>query len=327
MVSDIDGVKYIFGPVPSRRLGNSLGINNIPYKTCTYSCVYCQLGRTTNLTIERKTYSAPEKIIREIEYIMRKPVRIDYITFVPDGEPTLDKNLGKTAGMIKDKVSVPLAILTNGSLVWREDVHNELMLFDVVSLKIDGLGDVWRKINRPHPRLSIDTIVDAMIDFSSTYGGKILTETMLIHDLNTKPDILMGLASIVGRIRPHKAYLSIPIRPPAEPWVKPPTEEEIVMAYRIFADRLGEEKVELLITPEPPSFHPPEDPVEYILNVIAVHPLRIEYAIDILEKHTDKPQEVINHLINTGKICLVTYQGTTFITRRIPRGNIVTPSS
>ena len=311
--------RYVFGPVPSRRLGMSLGINNVPYKTCTYSCVYCQLGRTTNLTVERKPYSVPEKIVDEIESIVDTQAKIDYITFVPDGEPTLDKNLGCTATIIKDRIDIPLAILTNGSLIWMGDVREELKLFDVVSLKIDGLDGMWRRINRPHPRLSIDMIVDAMVDFAKTYRGKILTETMLIHNLNIASDILNEVISIIRRIDPYKVYLSVPIRPPAERWVKPPTEEELLIAYKTFADKLGERKVEVLSTPEPPKFYPPADPVEYILSMIAVHPLRIEYAINILQKHTDKPQKLIEDLVKARKICLVRYQNTVFLVRRIIR--------
>lgn len=316
---DMGQTKYVFGPVPSRRLGMSLGINNVPYKTCTYSCVYCQLGRTTNLIVERKPYSVPERVVDEIGSIVDTQARIDYITFVPDGEPTLDKNLGLTAAMIRDRMDLPLALLTNGSLIWMGDVCEELKLFDVVSLKIDGLNGMWRRINRPHPKLSIDLIVDAMVDFSKTYPGKILTETMLIHNLNTTSNVLSEIISIIERIDPYRVYISVPIRPPAERWVKPPTEEELLIAYKIFADKLGENRVEVLSTPEPPEFHPPKDPVEYILSIVAVHPLRMEYAIDILQRYVDEPQKLIEDLVKAGKIRLVEYQNTVFLVRRIPR--------
>ncbi len=166
-----------FGPVPSRRLGRSLGINNIPYKICTYSCVYCQIGRTVNMTIKRRTFYDPMRVLKDVkirlEEVHRKGERVDYVTFVPDGEPTLDINIGKTAALIGD-LGIPVAIITNSSLLWREDVRQDLYNFDLVSLKLDAVSrDIWRRVNRPHRELSLEMILDGILEFRKNYKGKI----------------------------------------------------------------------------------------------------------------------------------------------------------
>ena len=144
-----------FGPVPSRRLGQSLGINNIPPKVCTYSCVYCQIGRTIKMDVHRKEYYNWDKILDDVRIKIRKVQEsgetIDYITFVPDGEPTLDINLGREIEAL-GKFGIKIAVITNSSLLWRDDVRQELLDTNLVSVKVDSTREkIWRKINRPHP--------------------------------------------------------------------------------------------------------------------------------------------------------------------------------
>ncbi|RLF68121.1 MAG: radical SAM protein, partial [Thermoplasmata archaeon] len=213
-----------FGPVPSRRLGRSLGINNIPYKICTYSCVYCQIGRTVNMTIKRRTFYDPMRVLKDVkirlEEVHRKGERVDYVTFVPDGEPTLDINIGKTAALIGD-LGIPVAIITNSSLLWREDVRQDLYNFDLVSLKLDAVSrDIWRRVNRPHRELSLERILDGILEFRKNYKGKLLTETMLIDGINYEREI-RKIADFVRKLSPDRAYIAVPIRPPAESWVRP----------------------------------------------------------------------------------------------------------
>lgn len=307
--------RYVFGPVPSRRLGNSLGINNIPYKICSYSCVYCQLGKTLVLSVERKAYSDANSILKELSEIVGK-VDIDYITFVPDGEPTLDSNIGLTASRIKDEFSIPLAILTNASLLWMDSVREDLLVFDTVSVKIDAVSiDVWKRINRPHGTLSLERVLVGVSEFASEFNGRLISETMLVRSINTKPSELRRIAGFIKELRIDRAYLSIPIRPPAEDWVESPTEEELLIAFETFANELGS-KVELLNMPEPERFQVSSQPVEYILDVIRVHPLRLEYAIRILEEEYDNPMRIIDELETKGIIKIVEYQGTRYMIRK-----------
>ena len=178
----------VFGPVPSRRLGRSLGINNIPPKVCTYPCVYCQVGRTTKTQVDRRAFYRPEEIASEVEDRVRaakeQGEQIDYLTFVADGEPTLDINLGREIDLLRP-LGFRIAVITNASLVWRRDVAKELRKADWVSLKADTVReDVWRKLNRPNPSLEFMDLLTGMIGFAKGYEGELATETMLVKGLN-----------------------------------------------------------------------------------------------------------------------------------------------
>ena len=306
--------KYVFGPVPSRRLGRSLGVNNIPRKYCSYSCIYCQIGRTTNLEVNRKEFYPPSEIIDEVIYAVSKlESDIDYITIVPDGEPTLDINLGVLAESINMELEVPLAILTNSSLIYRKDVREDLMPFDLVSLKIDAVSErIWKVINRPHPELKIERILKGIVDFSHEFKGKIITETMLIKGVNDSKDEILRILEFISQMRIDRAYLAIPTRPPAEKWVKPATEETITFAFQLFKERLGD-KVELLITPEKGEFLAIEDPVSDFLRIISVHPMRLRDAYRFLEKAGFDATRIIEELIKQEKVAVINYKEEKFV--------------
>jgi wyosine [tRNA(Phe)-imidazoG37] synthetase (radical SAM superfamily) len=185
----IDGT-LAFGPVPSRRLGRSLGINNIPPKRCTYSCVYCQLGHTVRLQVDREPFYRPERILDQVrdrvESVREKGERVDYITFVPQGEPTLEVNLGREIEALKP-LGIKVAVISNGSLVWKEDVREALQNADWVSLKVDTVGEeTWRRVNRPHGRLELKAILEGMLSFARDYDGALATETMLVQASTTE---------------------------------------------------------------------------------------------------------------------------------------------
>ncbi len=242
-------VKLIFGPVPSRRLGRSLGVNNIPPKHCTYSCVYCQVGRTARQEVVRKKFYEMEDLVQEAT-IAAERSKPDYITFVPDGEPTLDINLGAEAREIKRRISFKLAVITNSSLLWREDVRRDLEAFDLISLKIDSMTErIWRRINRPHPSLSLERILDGMRHLFDRLGGeRIITETMIVDKVNTEEDEIERIAEFLAELSPRTAYLSVPVRPPAERWVLPPSEEFLLKAREVLSEKGL--RVELLTRPE-----------------------------------------------------------------------------
>jgi wyosine [tRNA(Phe)-imidazoG37] synthetase (radical SAM superfamily) len=179
----VDRLMIAFGPVPSRRLGRSLGINNIPPKICTYACVYCQLGRTLKMQVERQPFYEPAAVFHEVQDKVDKAraagERIDFLTFVPDGEPTLDLNLGPTIALLKP-LGIKIAIITNASLIWRPDVREDLMLADWVSLKVDSVREAaWHRIDRPHGTLRLTAILDDMLGFAQAYERVLVTETML----------------------------------------------------------------------------------------------------------------------------------------------------
>ena len=316
--------KYTFGPVTSRRLGRSLGVNNVPYKTCTYSCVYCQLGRTLNMSVRRAEFYDWRSVVDDVvETVNALRGEVDYITFVPDGEPLLDINIGSEIAEIRKRTGKPVAVLTNASLLFMDDARSDLAEADLVSIKVDAVDEpTWRKVDRPHPRLSLHEVLDGIGKFASSYGGRLITETMLVEGLNTSGEGLSKTADFIAGLRPYRAYLSVPVRPPAETFVRPPTAEELVMAYRTFAERLGEEKVELLNTPEPP---PPSasgnDPAAWLLSTTSVHPLRLEHAISSLRGLTERPEDVIEGLESRGLIRLVEYSGARFVVRAFRTGS------
>ncbi len=304
-----------FGPIPSRRLGHSLGVNNIPPKFCTYSCVYCQLGRTPHIQADRRTFYTPEEIARDVRrQVERTGGQIDYLTFVPDGEPTLDVNLGRSVVSLRS-LSIPVAVITNSSLVWQEGVREDLSKADWVSLKVDSaLEPTWRRINRPHRSLRLAAILDGMLSFAQSYKGMLVTETMLVAGVNDDEPSLRAVAAFLARLRPARAYISVPTRPPAEPWVRPPAEERVLRAHQIFSAAVGE--AELLIGYEGDAFSATGDPREDLLRITAVHPMRRE-AVEALLARTGASWETVSGLVAEGLLVETEYEGRTFYARRI----------
>ncbi len=307
-----------FGPVPSRRLGRSLGVNNIPPKVCTYSCVYCQVGRTKQMQIERTAFYEPQRVLQEVadkvESSRKQGEPIDYLTFVPDGEPTLDVNLGREIELLRS-LDIKLAIITNSSLISRQDVRDELMGLDWVSLKVDAVQEEsWRKVNRPHGRLQLSAILQGMREFAASFSGTLVTETMLVRGLNDTDDHARQLAEFLAELRPAAAYLSIPVRPPAEEWVQVPAEETINRFYQIVSD--GADHVEYLIGYEGNAFAFTGNAAEDILSITAVHPMR-EEAVDEFLAQADADWSLIDTLINEGKLLALDYEGHKFYLRRL----------
>jgi len=310
----------IFGPVPSRRLGRSLGINNIPAKVCSYSCVYCQLGRTIKTCIERRAFYDPEQIFKNVKERIgeakAKDEKIDYLTFVPDGEPTLDVNLGREMELLK-ALNRPIAILTNASLLWRADVKEDLLKADLVSVKIDAVSEKnWRKINRPHKSLKIDEILNGIIEFSGEFKGKLITETMLIDGLDYS-DELEKTADFLSKIRPHKAYIAVPTRPPAERWVKPADERVINRAFQLFSRKLGDDVVEYLIGYEGNAFAFTGNLEEDLLSITSVHPMREEGVKELLKK-ANASWGVVKNLLDKGKLVELEYEDHKYYMRKLP---------
>lgn len=310
----------IFGPVPSRRLGRSLGINNIPAKVCSYSCVYCQLGRTIKTCIERRAFYDPEQIFKNVKERIgeakAKDEKIDYLTFVPDGEPTLDVNLGREMELLK-ALNRPIAILTNASLLWRADVKEDLLKADLVSVKIDAVSEKnWRKINRPHKSLKIDEILNGIIEFSGEFKGKLITETMLIDGLDYSDD-LEKTADFLSKIRPHKAYIAVPTRPPAERWVKPADERVINRAFQLFSRKLGDDVVEYLIGYEGNAFAFTGNLEEDLLSITSVHPMREEGVEELLKK-ANASWGVVKNLLDKGKLVELEYEDHKYYMRKLP---------
>jgi len=312
----------VFGPVPSRRLGHSLGINNIPPKICTYSCIYCQLGRTHNMQVERRDFYKPEEIVKAVDKKVKdareKEESIDYLSFVPDGEPTLDINLGKEIDMIRSlSLGIKIAVITNSSLIWDKKVRDVLAKADWVSVKIDAVSkNIWHRIDRPHGSLKIRKILDGMSDFSDSFNGYFVTETMLIQDINDNSSELEMIADFISKLNIKKSYVSIPTRPPSEKWVKPSNEHKINSGYQIFKEKGID--VEYLIGYEGNAFAYTGNVEEDLLSITSVHPMKEEAIIEFLKK-ADSSWNIIKKLIEEKKLVEIKYKKTKFYMRKLPK--------
>lgn len=317
-----------FGPVPSRRLGRSLGINNIPPKACSYSCVYCQVGRTARMRIGRELFYGPRRIFAavsgRVEQLEAGGDTPDYLTFASDGEPTLDAALGREIRRLKT-LGFPMAVISNSSLLSRGDVREELAIADWVSLKVDSVReDVWRRIDRPHPRLRLDDILEGIKVFRRSFAGKLVTETMLVRGVNDSDAQLTDLASYLAELEPATAYLSIPHRPPAETWVESPTEESLGAAWPLLSQRL--QQVELLTGYEGDAFCGEADFEHGLLGIAAVHPMR-EDAVAAYVERAGRGWEAVAALVAQGRLIEVEHAGHRFYLSRLARRGDAAPAA
>ena len=305
-----------FGPVPSRRLGQSLGVNNIPPKHCSYACVYCQLGRTPRMLVTRASYLQPgeirDAVRRRLEECRRDRVRVDYLTVVPDGEPTLDAELGRLIAMLRE-LGTPVAVITNGSLIDRDDVRRDIALANWVSVKVDAVDPaVWRRVNRPHGKLRLEAILDGLRSFAASFRGALVTETMLVAGVNDGEAEIEALAGFLSEIRPAIAYLAVPTRPPAESWVRPPDTVGLVRAYDTVARRLP--RVELLVGDPIEAVASSSDVERDLLAITAVHPMDDTMVLE-LGGGSRGALAVAEELVADGKLAQVEYRGRRFFVR------------
>jgi wyosine [tRNA(Phe)-imidazoG37] synthetase (radical SAM superfamily) len=274
---------------------------------------------------DRRFFYEPEDIFRDVQSRLAEAKqaseRTDYLTFVPYGEPTLDVNLGKEIILLK-ALGVPIGVITNSSLLWRDDVREELGKAEWVSLKIDAVQEViWRQINRPHKALRLSLILDGILAFAKAFAGRLVTETMLVRGLNDNDDCMKEVADFLHRLQPSQAYLSIPTRPPAERWVRGPDEEALNRTYQLLADKV--KRVEYLIGYEGDAFALTGDVEKDLLSITAVHPMR-EKAVSTLLSRAGSSWEVVERLVAQGDLAETKYDGHIFYLRRFTKDREVT---
>ncbi len=306
-----------FGPIPSRRLGKSLGINNISSaKKCSYSCIYCQVGITRKLSITRVNFFEPDVIFAKVQKhlnSLQEADKPDYLTFVANGEPTLDMNLGKSIEKLKT-LQIPIAVITNGSLLNQKQVRNDLRLADWVSVKVDANNeDIWRAINRPFGSLGFKEHVEGLLQFSTEYKGKLVTETMLVEGINDGTETLKKTAGLIARLKPAIAYIAIPTRPPALSWVKAPDETVINTAYQIFTEEGL--NTELILGFEGTNTGFTGNAMEDIINISTVHPIREDTMLELLRKDNADPM-ILATLVQGKYIQQIKYGLDTFYIRK-----------
>jgi wyosine [tRNA(Phe)-imidazoG37] synthetase (radical SAM superfamily) len=301
-----------FGPGPSRRLGRSLGINNIPPKVCSYSCLYCQVGRTIKLRTNREEFYSPKRLVKQVsekvEKVQENGEHIDYLSFVPDGEPTLDIHLGEEIQCLK-RLGIKIAVITNGSLLWQREVRRELLSADWVSIKVDTVDEkVWHDLNRPQRRLKLAHIQEGIIAFAEAF------KNILVKVINDSEPQLRELANFLNDVNPAKAYLSVPTRPPAEKWIRPPKENNLLSAYEILRQKAF--LVEFLIDYEGDSFTVTGNSESDLLSITAVHPMQ-ERAVKSFLDRTGEDWTLINRLKEEGKLQEIVYDNKKFYLKKL----------
>lgn len=306
-----------FGPIPSRRLGSSLGVNHIPGKFCSYACVYCQAGPTRHLTRSRREFFHPEDVTAAIEAhlvdLEARKIHVDYLSFVPDGEPTLDIHLGEM--LIRSRpFGLPVAVFTNSTLLSDLDVRQELFHADLVSVKVDSVDTAaWRKVDRPFHQLELSRILDGIRQFATEYPGRLITETMLVQGLNDSLPALAETAEFVAGLNPSASYLAVPTRPPMENWVVPPSPVFLAQALAVFRSAIATPVV-LLSQGDQGKFAATSQVVKNILAITRVHPMRrtavLELLLDAGECEAD-----LDHLVERGLLQPVIYQGEQYYRR------------
>jgi wyosine [tRNA(Phe)-imidazoG37] synthetase (radical SAM superfamily) len=305
-------MKYVFGPVPSRRLGQSLGIDTIPLKTCNWTCVYCQLGRTRPVTHTRKDYFPPADILVEVGQALaaHQPGDIDWVTFVGSGEPTLHASIGWLIEQVKTLTEIPVAVITNGSLLYGPQMRHDLAAADAVLPTLDaGTPELYRRINRPHPDATFERLVAGLLDFRRQYSGRLWAEVMLVRGLNDTEQALRDIASILRRVEPDEVHISLPTRPPAEIWVQPADDEGVLRALVI----LGE--VAHVLHPAAGSFDVSgyENLADAVIGIITRHPMRQEELERTLDQAApDQVDDILAELEQSGRAQVVERYGVRF---------------
>lgn len=306
-----------FGPIPSRRLGKSLGINNIPSaKICSYSCAYCQAGTTIKYETTCREFYQPEVIFNSVKKhlsTLEKTDQPDYLTFVSNGEPTLDINLGKSIKLLKE-LNIPIAVITNGSMLSIQQVRDNLNLAAWVSLKVDTYDEnIWKTLNRPAGNLDFYKIMNGYFRFVVDYKGRLVTETMLVGGVNDSSGNVNKTARLVKELNPDIAYISIPTRPPALETVKPPDETSITRAFQTFSE--NNIKTELLLGFEGTDTGFTGNPIEDIINICTVHPLREDTVMELLRKNKADKQ-VLEMLMENQLLKKINYNSQDFYIRQ-----------
>jgi len=309
--------KYLYGPVSSRRLGRSLGIDIVPLKHCTLDCVYCQLGRTTEKTIERKDYVPVEAVLSELRDALKKGLEADlsaarladFITISGSGEPTLNSRLGELINGIKKITDIPVAIMTNGTLLYREDVRADCAKADVVVPSLDASDEAsFQKVNRPHRDISIEKLVDGLVAFRKEFTGRIWLEVFLVEGLNTDIAEIDKIKGLIKRIRPDKVQLNTAVRPTADPAIKRVDAEKL----EVIARQIGEGCEVVADLPPRHSVKDMHSTSEDILSMLKRRPCSLSDICSGLGIARDEALKHITELRHQGLIGSEEKDGKTF---------------
>jgi len=283
--------RHLYGPVPSRRLGRSLGIDLVPHKICTYDCIYCQIGNTTEKTLVRKEYVPVGEILEEVRrFLQEETSSIDHLSLSGSGEPTLHIHIRSVIEGIKAITSIPVAVITNGSLLYEEEVRQDLLRADIVLPSLDAISpEVFMRINRPRSGFSIEKVIEGLVEFRKIYKGQIWLEILFCKGVNDGKKELMRLKKVVDRIQPDRIHLNTVVRPPSEKWATSLNQKEMEAIKVFFGERAS------LITEfdRHPSSVSERDVKEEILKILKRRPL----SLSDLSKGMGIPQNELDRYI------------------------------
>ncbi len=303
---------FIFGPVPSRRIGLSLGINIIPFKTCSYNCIYCEVGKTTTLTIERKSFFDIEEIKKEFTETIDKTGRIDFVTFSGSGEPTLNSDLGELIRFVKSFKRYKVAVLTNGSLLYREDVREDLLEADVVIPSLDAvLEKTFKKINMPHKNLNIDEITNGIISFSNEFKNDIWIEILFVKGVNDSIKDIDALCNVLEKINASRIQIGTVDRPPAYSTAKKLSNKEMMDIYVYMSSKIGNIDIIGSFNKENDAFY--DDIERSVIKMINIRPCSKKELQDTFGVDSNKIDKIVKKLIKENKAYLQTLDNKTFI--------------
>ena len=303
--------RYVYGPVPSRRLGRSLGVDLVPFKTCTYDCIYCQLGQTTNKTIERKEYVKVEDIASELERKLTTGPAPDYISLAGSGEPTLNSGIGDLIGRIRELTRIPIAVLTNGSLFWKPEVQDALLNADLVIPSLDaGDNRLFQYVNRPHGEIIFEQMVDGLAEFTRRFSGKVWLEVFLLEGVTGIEAEVKKIAALTKRINPARVQLNTVSRPPAEEYAVAVPKNRMKKLVRCFSGKV--EVVGDYSQPPVPTTQESKTARENIAALLSRRPCTLSDIALSLNIHPTEATKHLDMLIKDSKISRVLLDGKYF---------------
>jgi wyosine [tRNA(Phe)-imidazoG37] synthetase (radical SAM superfamily) len=309
MLKKRNETSHVYGPVPSRRLGFSLGVDILPYKTCSFDCVYCQLGRTDRKADRRGRHFSSSDILRQIKEAIHKSPRIDHITFSGSGEPTLNTAIGDLVRKIKKMTDIPVVVLTNSSLLARPSVRRALLAADIVIPSLDAATAAsFRRVNRPLPSIKIDEIIKGLILFRREYPGGIWLEVMLVKGINDSPADIKALKKAVARIRPDKIQLNTVVRPPAEKWARPLSQVEL----KRIKEELGDQAEVVVIFRRPPSSGGGQNLKKAILAITGRRPVTLDDLAASLGRGKSEIRPHLETLVRWNRISRLMHKGAVY---------------
>ena len=293
---------FVYGPVPSRRLGRSLGVDLVPYKVCSYDCIYCQLGRTKEKTIERKPYITVVRILEQVYKKLKEGIRADYITLAGSGEPTLNSEIGSLIRDIKKHTEIPVAVLTNSSLLGDSQVREAIMEADVVLPSLDAHDqEGFETINRPHFEIKFETMVEGLIAFRKEYSGEIWLEVFILDGINSTETDAMQFKHWIERVNPQKIHINTAVRPAAEAYARQVSPEKMAGFCKVIG-----KKAEVITPYKDLEKHKTSvDVEENLLSLLARRPCTLDDISSGLGVHKNEILKYIEPLIESHTIDIV----------------------